>query len=154
MWKELFFALALAWTVPVSGAEADRAVVFMRSAIGFSESQIASVEAGDIVTKQLPTADKPEIAAVGAVRVRSDRAAMLQSVNNDYGSSRLAGAALEMGRFSRPPRVEDLAGLTLDEDSLTAVRECTPGDCSIKLPRSAMERLQREVDWRAKDAPT
>src|SRR5260221_6618939 len=66
---------------PVFGAEADRAVVFMRSAIGLSEGQIASVEAGDVVTRQLTTADKPEIAAVGAVRVPGDRGAILQLVS-------------------------------------------------------------------------
>jgi hypothetical protein len=149
----LLAVLALAWSASTGAAKTDRAVVFMRSAIGLSEAQIASVEAGDVVTRQLPTTEKPEIAAVGAVRVPGDRAAVLRLVSGYIGRGRRSGAVLQIGRFSRPPRVEDLAGLTLDEASLAAARECTPGACAIKLSRSAMERLQQEVDWRAADAP-
>jgi hypothetical protein len=146
-----FVALALAGLASTAAADASRAVTFMRQAIGFGDAQIASVEAGEVVTRQLPVADKGEVAAFGAVRVRGDRAAFLRQVGSDVGRARKSGV-LEIGRLSRPPRLEDLAGLTLDEDTLAAVRDCKPGDCRIKLSRSAMEKLQREVDAKAADA--
>ena len=151
MSKGLFVALALGGLAATAAADASRVVTFMRQAVGFTDAQLASVETGQVVTKQLPAADKAEIAAFGAVRVRGDRAAFLRQVGSDIGKSR-RGAVLEIGRFSRPPRPQDLAGLTLDEDSFAAVRECRPGDCGIKLSRSAMEKIQREVDWKAADA--
>jgi hypothetical protein len=154
MSKGICIALVLACPASTPAAEANRAVAFLRAAVGFSEAQISSVEAGQVVTKQLPAADKPEIAAFGAVRVPGDRAACLRRLANDVGRSRRGGAILEIGRFSLPPRVEDLHALTLDEGDLAAGRECKPGDCDIKLSRSAMERIQREVDWRATDAPS
>ncbi len=92
-------------------------------------------------------------AACGAVRVRGDRAAFLRQVGSDVGKTRKRGAVLEIGRFSRPPRFEDLAALTLDEDTFAAVRECKPGDCGLKLSRSAMDRIQGTIDWKAADAP-
>jgi hypothetical protein len=152
MSKGLYVALALAGLASTAAADASRVVTFMREAIGLSEAQVASVEAGEVVTRQLPAADKSEIAAFGAVRVHGDRAAFLRQAGSDVGKTRKSGAILEIGRFSRPPRLEDLAGLTLDEDSFAAVRECKPGDCGIKLSRSTMEKVQGEIDWKAADA--
>jgi hypothetical protein len=124
----------------------------MHDAIGFDDAQIASVEAGKVVTRQLPVADKAEVAAFGAVRVDGDRSALLRQIAAEVGTRPKSGAVLEMGRFSRPPRLEDLAGLTLEESELAAVRECRPGNCGIKLARSAMERIHREVDGKTGDA--
>jgi hypothetical protein len=104
------------------------------------------------VTKQLPATDKPEIAAFGAVRLRGDHAAFVRQLHRELGVARRNPSILEIGRFSDPPRVEDLAGLTLDNGDFRAARECKPGDCAIKLARSAMERIGREIDWKATDA--
>jgi hypothetical protein len=72
----------------------------------------------------------------------------------DVGTARRSASILEIGRFSRPPRVEDLAGLTLDEGDFDAARECKPGDCGIKLARSAMERIRRETKDKFAPKPT
>ena len=152
MSKALFVVLAFGGLTSAAAADASRVATFMRQAVGFSDAEIASVEAGEVVTKQLPAGDKAEIAAFGAVRVRADRAAFLSQVASDVGRARKSDAVLEIGRFSRPPRLEDLAGLTLDEDSFAAVRDCKPGNCKVKLSRSAMEKVQREVDWKGADA--
>jgi hypothetical protein len=124
----------------------------MRGVVGFSEAQIAAVEAGQVVTRQLPAADKPEIAAFGAVRLRGERAVLLRRLQEELGLARRSPSLLEVGRFSTPPRLEDLAALTLAEEDFEAARTCKPGQCGIKLARSAIDRIQREVDWKAADA--
>jgi hypothetical protein len=144
-------AVALASAASTATADAGRVAAFMRHAIGLSEAQVASVAAGQVVTRQLPAGDKGEIAAFGAVRVQGDRDAFVHGVAADIGRSR-HGAVQGIGRLSRPPRIEDLAGLLFDDDALDAVRDCKPGSCGIKLPRSAMKRMQRQVDWKAADA--
>ena len=72
-------AVALA-TAPAAGAAAEGtpAQVFLRTVVRFADAEVLSVDAGRIVTKQLPAADKPEIAAFGAVRVRADKAVALR----------------------------------------------------------------------------
>jgi hypothetical protein len=152
MSKGVLVALALAGAASTGADDANRAVAFMGEVIGFSPAQVASVEAGEVVTKQLPATDKSEIAAFGAVRVHGERAAFLRQLGASIGRSR-RGDILEIGRLSRPPRVDDLAALTLDADALAAARECKPGDCAIKLSGSAMERIQGTIDWKAADAP-
>src|SRR5262249_6510549 len=49
-------------------------------------------------------------------------------------------------------KLEDVAGLTLEDGDFKAARECVPGRCDIKMSRAAMERLRREIDWTAADA--
>lgn len=144
-------ALGLAWSTATAAADRSRVVTFMGEVIGLSQAQIAQVEAGEVVTKQLPAADKPDIAAFGAVHVRVDRTALLQKLRSEVGRSR-RGAVLETGRFSRPPHVDDLAPLTLDDDTLAALQECREERCGMKLSRAAMEKIRDEVDWKGTDA--
>jgi hypothetical protein len=60
---------------------------------------------------------------------------------------------LAIGRFSDPPGPSDLAGLTLDQRDLDAIRQCRPGNCGLKLPAGDIESLTGAVatagaEWR------
>jgi hypothetical protein len=52
-------------------------------------------------------------------------------------------AVLAIGRFSDPPRIEDLAGLELDADDVAAIRSCRPRACALKLSAKEMAQLQQ-----------
>src|SRR5882672_3847032 len=78
-------------------AEESVAATFLRKTVAFTDAQIAAVDAGQVVTKQLPAADPPEIAAFGAVRLRGDAAAFLRQLG-DGVDSRRSGSIVEMGR--------------------------------------------------------
>jgi hypothetical protein len=49
-------------------------------------------------------------------------------------------------RFSDPPHLDDVAGLTLDEQDLNDLRNCRPGDCAVKVSASEMERIRQAAD--------
>ncbi len=132
-------------------ADEKTAHVFLRESVGFTDAQVAAVDAGQVVVKALPVPDKPEIAAFGAVRVRGDAGRFFDSLR-DVVASRRGPSVLEIGRFSVPPKMEDLAGLTLDDGDFKAARDCRPGHCDVKMASSAIERMHREIDWKAKDA--
>ncbi len=38
-----------------------------------------------------------------------------------------------IGRFSDPPRIQDLDALSIDDEDLTDLRRCRPGKCGVKL---------------------
>ena len=61
-------------------------------------------------------------------------------------------STLQIGTFHTPPALSDLEGLTLEEGDFNAARQCKPGDCDLKLARSSMDRIGRELDWKAPDA--
>jgi hypothetical protein len=50
-----------------------------------------------------------------------------------------------IGRFSHPPRIEDLQGLTLDDKDLEDIRKCEPGDCGVKLSDHEIEDLRQTI---------
>ena len=58
---------------------------------------------------------------------------------------------LQIGRFSDPPKFEDLGPLTVDADDMNG-RNCRVGDCDVRLPASDLVRFQRDIDWTLKDA--
>lgn len=144
-------ASVLNLVAPLGAAESPAVHEFLTKAIELSPSQIAGIERGEVVTKQLASGDKPEMAAFGAVRVRADKEAFLARFRN-LADFRRVPSVLEIGRLSVPPRVSDLAGLTAEEGDLDALRKCRPGSCDVKLARSAMERLGRDMNWSAPDA--
>jgi hypothetical protein len=59
---------------------------------------------------------------------------------------------LAIGRFSDPPVIDDLSGLSLDDEDLEAIRKCHPSACGVKLSGPEIERLRRAAesgsDWK------
>jgi hypothetical protein len=138
-------AVTLAAVSAARPAAPDRPVdVFLRKVVGFADADVASVDAGRVVAKQLPAADKAEIAAFGAVRVQADKAAALRRFR-EIEFLRGAPSVLESGWFGKPPRPGDLEGLTLEDADVEAARKCRPGDCALKLASSAMDRIRTEL---------
>jgi hypothetical protein len=140
----------LSLAVPAS-ADDSALRTFLRRTIGLTDTQVADVEAGRVVTKQLPGADKPEMAAFGAVRVAADKDTYLQRLR-DVRRFRQGPSTIQIGTFHTPPVLADLDGLTLEDGDLNAARQCKPGDCDLKLARSALERIRTEMNWSAPDA--
>jgi hypothetical protein len=60
---------------------------------------------------------------------------------------------LTIGRFSDPPRPSDVEELTLDQSDLDGIRQCRPGNCSLKLSAGDIGSLTGVVatagaEWR------
>jgi hypothetical protein len=135
---------------PLPAAD-NAAQAFLRQTVGFTDAQIASIEAGQVVTKQLPAADKTEVVAFGAVRVQANEDAYLRRFR-DLVRFRRTPSTLEIGRFSQPPTNGDVAGLSREDADFAAARACKPGDCGLKLSRGAIEKMQAEIQWSSPDA--
>ena len=65
---------------------------------------------------------------------------LLCSARATSRASRSGPDVLQIGRFSHPPVLEDLAALTVDEDDFD-VRSCRVGDCGIRLPAAAIKQI-------------
>lgn len=141
-----FGILALALLTGASFADEPGVPTFLRTVIGFTDAQIATVETGQVVTRQFASSDKADVAAFGAVRIAADKERYLIQVR-DVVTFRRTPSVLEIGRFSQPPALADVAGLSLDDGDFEAARKCRPGACNLKLARSAIERMHAEIDW-------
>jgi hypothetical protein len=143
--------LAVGLLTVFSFAEEPAAQTFLRKTIGFTDAQIASVDQGQVVTRQFASADRADVAAFGAVRVAGDKETYLRQLQ-DVAVFKRTPSMLEIGRFSPVPIAADMAGLSLDDGDFEAARKCRPGACNLKLARTAIERMHAEVAWDKPDA--
>ena len=103
-----------------------------------------------MVTKLLPTTDKPEIAAFGVVKT-AGTVDQLLALARDVQRFRQVPQIPEMGRFSTPAKIEDLKGLEHPPEDIAALKKCKPGSCDVKLGTKGLEAVSR-IDWSASDA--
>ena len=123
---------------------------FLRQVIKLTDGQLAAIEKGEVVTKQLPAPEKAEIAAFGVVKVKGTLATLRERMR-DLQSFRKVPQIPEIGRFSNPPRVEDLQGLTFPDADLDALKKCKPGKCDVKIGTAGLQTVAA-FDWNAADA--
>lgn len=146
----ILFAIAVAAAGQPATTKQD-VHALLRSDGQFSDNDLGAVERDQAAARVLRSTERRELAAVGAVRVRASRASLLDHIR-DIVSFKRNPIVLQIGRFSDPPRLDDLARLTLDRDEVDALRRCRPGDCALRLPSNEMERIRARVDWRSSGA--
>jgi hypothetical protein len=146
----LTLAWALAAAVP-QAVEDFPLTDFLRRTIQLSSAQIASLEAGEVVTKQLPADEKADVAVFGAVRIAASPETYAARLR-DITSFRKSPSVMEIGRFSETPAMSDVASLTLEKEDFAAAKNCRPGKCDLKLARSAIQLMHAQIDWSAPDA--
>jgi len=123
---------------------------FLRKVIQLDDQKLAAIDKGEVVTKQLETTDKPEIAAFGVVKAAGTPDLLLR-LATDIKRFRQVPQIPQMGLFSRPPKLDDLKALTHPPDDINALKKCKPGSCDVKLGTAALEKVAK-IDWKAADA--
>ena len=114
---------------------------FFRPSVTIDAGERRRLDAGEAIARTLPAPDS-EVAILAVVRVNIDGdrlVAWMRRVEELKKSSYVPG----IGRFSNPPRLEDLAGLSLDDEDLSEIRSCRPGRCGLKLSPDEIASLQR-----------
>lgn len=135
----------------LAGATQTPLDLFLKNTIQLAEAPTAALARGEVVTKQMPTAEKADVAVFGGVRVTTTADAFTAKAR-DVVAFRRSPSTIEIGAFSSTPAVADLAGLTLDDADFEAAKACQPGGCDLKLAKSAIDRLHAEINWQAPDA--
>jgi hypothetical protein len=108
------------------------------------------VTRGEVAVKILKTREKREVAIVGVSLVEANTECFLARFQ-DFETFKRNPAVLRIHKLARPAGIEDLERLTLDANDISSLRDCRPGDCSMKLPTGTIEQLRQEVDWSSPD---
>lgn len=137
---------------PAVQSDAGFVRTFLRQAMKFGADDLRAVDGGGAVVKLIETQLPQEIALFGVVWIEAPAALYVERFRRTEGLERRPGI-LQIGRFTTPPRIDDVNALTLDPEDLRDLPGCKPGACRVQLPADAMERFRREVDWSAPDAP-
>jgi len=121
---------------------------FLRKDLAFTASELSALDAGQTIVRLPKTAETREVAAFAIMRLNVPPEFFLQKMR-DIASFKKSENVLQIGRFSDPPRLEDLAGLTLDTFEIDTIRRCRPRTCDFKLSAAFIERFRKEVNWSA-----
>ena len=116
----------------------------------FSANEIADLEHGKVARHTLAPTSAGEVAGVGAIRINASKDRFL-TVYRDIVRFKRNPNVVQIGRFSSPPVLTDLEGLTITSDDFN-LRECRVGNCDIRLPADGIHRFEKEIDWRKPDA--
>lgn len=129
----------------------DRARSFLMTAFHLSASEIERLDRGDVVSRTLDVSHRRELATLGIIRIQTSPSTYVERLA-DIASFKRTDGILQIGRFSDPPRLEDVASLNFDDAELKRLRECRVEDCDLRLAADGIERVHRDIDWDAPDA--
>jgi hypothetical protein len=124
---------------------------FFRPTIDVTADDRRRLDRGVPIAHVLPAAGH-EVAIVAVVPVDIDGDRLVAWMRRIEALKKSAYVPA-IRRFSDPPRLEDLAGLSLDDEELSQIPDCRPGHCGLKLSAAEMMALHRAAsdagsDWR------
>jgi len=145
--------LAIASLVPVTEGmpQPEAAHAFLRTAYGLSESDIRRLDAGQVVSRTLHTTNSREVATLGIVRIATTPENYVSHLS-DIARFKRTEDVLQIGTFSDPPQIGDVAALTIEEGDVRRLEGCRVDDCDLRISAEAIQEF-RPMDWRAADAP-
>jgi len=104
------------------------------------------------VTRTLETVDGREVATFGVVQIGAPASFYVDQLRDIVRFKKESPAVLQIGAFSKPARLDDVAALSLDPSDVEGLRRCRPGDCRVQLSADALERVRRDIPWGRPDA--
>ena len=113
---------------------------FFRPSVVISADDRRRLDRGEPLARALPGEDR-EVAVFAAVPVDIDGDRLVAWMRR-IAVLKKSPYVLAIGRFSDPPRLEDLADLVLDDEDLSEIRQCRPGACGLKLARAEIDQLR------------
>src|SRR6266576_6865999 len=125
-----------------------RLTEFLQHSIGFDSAQLAAVERGEPVVKVLEARDRRDVAVFGIITVAVTRDAWASAARNFPAALRTPNRT-QLGIFSKPATLGDVAAVTINSRDVGEMRDCKPGDCVVKLPATDMRRIHDQMNWSA-----
>ncbi len=135
---------------PGSAAVAPDVAATLTQYLKITGNDLAEIDRGRIVKRSLESSAAGEVAVVGAVRVNAPVDTFVDYYRN-IEAFKSGPDVIQIGRFSVPPQLSDVDRLTIGRDDVD-LRSCRVGSCDIRLSKDVIQRLQREIDWSARDA--
>jgi hypothetical protein len=129
----------------------DPARTFLMTAFRLSDADIKRLDSGDVVSRTLDAKNRREVATLGIARIKTSPSVYVERLA-DIATFKRADDVLQIGRFSSPPRMEDIGSLSLDQADVSRLRQCRVEDCKLRLSAEDIGRARREINWRAPDA--
>ena len=125
------------------GEPASHPFAFLAPALQLETLAPSTLSEGQVFVKMLPGRGN-ELAVVAATRTTAAPARLIAWMRRVELVQRGRYVA-NVGRFSNPPQLDDLAAVTLEEKDFEDIRHCRSGDCGLKLSGTEIRQLQEHV---------
>src|SRR5262249_1051127 len=113
-------------------------------ALQFSATELNDMQRGRVVKHGLDAHAPGEFGVAGGVRIAATKNAFLDAAR-DIVTFKSGESIMQIGRFSTPLIIDDLAPLKVDQADFDAA-SCRVGDCGVRLPADVIERVPKEID--------
>ena len=137
--RHRFFGPLLALQLATSAPAPDPFAFFLPS-VALTASDRRTLDRGEALARIVPSEGR-EVTVFAAVPVNVDGDRLVAWIGR-IAALKKSAYVMAIGRFSQPPRLDDLAALTLDEDEASEVMRCRAEDCGLKLTGAEMAALQ------------
>lgn len=117
---------------------------------GFTSADLASLEKGEIIVKELASATDGEVAFCGAIKLNAPRDTVFAAFRRAIEKQRKE-ISEQRGIFKKPPTLLDLKKLTIEKSDIGSLKDCKVGDCSWSLSSKMIERLNM-IDWTSENS--
>lgn len=144
-------AVLLAVSAVPAAPTLDPARSLLMAGFHLSAAEIQRLDRGQVIARTLEVKNRREIATLGIIRIATSPANYVEHLT-DIVSFKQTEGVLQIGTFSNPPALRDVASLTIEDADLKLLRECRVDECDVRLGADGIERVRREIDWRAPDA--
>ena len=123
----------------------------LKDAAQFTDDRLQAVQRGEVISRTSTSDGDTEAAVIAAVRIKAAKeltaSYFRQIVDFEDGETTLRHV-----NFSQPPRLSDLARLSLDDDDRRDLRECRPGNCSVRIGSAGAKEVGSAIDWNSPGA--
>jgi hypothetical protein len=148
----LCVAVLATFSFGVVASPHDPARAFLTGTFHLSRTDIVRLDAGQVVSRTLDTNHSREVATLGIVRIATTPEKYVERLA-DIATFKRTEDVLQIGTFSDPPQIADVAALTLDEGDARRLQVCRVDDCDVQISAEAIQQFARTVDWGTADAP-
>ena len=145
----LFAAVRIVATLLAETPPADLQT-FLRSQLAVTPQEMALLEKGQIVVRLPKTPETREVAAFAIMRLDVTDDFFLEHVR-DIVNFKASENVLQIGKFSDPPLLADLSGLTLDAADVESAKRCRLNSCDMKVSAGFIDRFRKDINWSAPD---
>jgi hypothetical protein len=105
---------------------------FLSEQFRLKPAEFSAITQRKAIARTLEAMDGREVATLGVIEIGSPPTSYVDQLRNIVEFERHE-AVLQIGTFSTPARMEDVASLTLERGDVEALRGCRPRDCDVQL---------------------
>ena len=137
-------------TVPAQTRPGHEPQTFLQNQLAFTANELSGLEQGQTIVRLPKPTETREVAVFAIMRLDVSEDFFLHRMR-DIVNFKKSDNVLQIGKFSDPPTLKDLEGLTLDLTEIETIRQCRVNRCDFKMSAQQIELFRKEVNWSAPD---